>query len=113
MSTTTAAQKLYPSKSITEIETMQKELEYSRTETPILGTPFKIGKHGENYHLIMGTWKINDNAMNSEEEVLSYLEREKWNIIMRVAGCVVYDMVKPLVVAEALKEKGVIINKQE
>ena len=42
MSTTTAAQKLYPSKSITEIETMQKELEYSRTETPIVGTPFKI-----------------------------------------------------------------------
>ena len=32
---------------------------------------------------------------------------------MRVAGCVVYDMVKPLVVAEALKEKGVIINKPE
>ena len=108
---TPAAQQLYPEKSEKELKEMQENLEEVRTETPITGTPFKIGKHGNGFHLIMGTWKINDEAMENENQVLTYLETEKWNIMMRVAGCVVYDMVKPLVVAEALKAQGAHINK--
>lgn len=87
----------------------EQQIEYIKIE----GSPFTIAKVGNEYHLLMGNWKINDETMYSEQEVLNYMESNKWNIVMKMAGCIVYDMVKPVIAAEAIKPLGVHVNKPE
>lgn len=62
--------------------------------TKIKGTPFQAARRNEEWHLIMGTYKINKEPLTSIEDVYAYMEEEKWNIIVQMTWIIATDQIK-------------------
>lgn len=89
--------------------TSEHEIEY----IPIENTPLTIGRRGKEYHLLLGKWKLNDEPFETINQVEVYMKTNMWNLVMKIASSVTFDMVKPYVQIQATKEAGVKINEPE
>lgn len=65
------------------------------SRNPIPNTPFWIVEQPDEggFFIIMGQWKITHNY-RTEKDCLQALEDDKWNIILRIAGCICEDINK-------------------
>lgn len=55
--------------------------------TKIEGTPFTLINDGEKEFLAMGDYRLTEDLTN-EIEIDAYIEKNKWQLIMRIAGIV-------------------------
>lgn len=72
-------------------EQSSKLVEYKKIE----GSPFTMAKTEDGITLMMGKWQLID-YVETEAEILEYLEFNKWELILKVIVCVKNsDVVKP------------------
>lgn len=61
---------------------------------PIQNSPFwVVGDKEQGYFLIMGRWRISE-IYTTKEKAIGALETDKWNIILRITGCMCEDIHK-------------------
>ena len=60
--------------------------------TPLMGTPFWIIETKEGFNLTMGRWKLNPEPMQTEDELLTWMETDKWNILCSMTICIATDV---------------------
>lgn len=64
--------------------------EYHREQ--LEGTPFWIIQNKTGYNLIMGKYRMNNTPLETLNELHAWMDKNKWNIQMSIAICVVTDM---------------------
>ena len=108
-----ALRQLYPNKSDAELE----EIRTKNTETiqyeEIAGTPFRYAKKDNYWYLLMGNRLMEQKGFDTRNAIDKWIEENKWELILRVCSSICYDMVKPYVMTQALKEKGIKVNEPE
>lgn len=71
LNTQTNAKKTNKENSSTELVKMEK----------IHGTPFTAVLRDEKYYIIMGKYRMNEEPLNTMDEVYEFLENEMWNVM--------------------------------
>lgn len=61
---------------------------------PLIGTPFTSTKHHDEYHLVMGKYRLNERPLANHEEVIDYANEEEYNIILKMIMIVVNDLIE-------------------
>lgn len=52
------------------------------------GTPFTATKYGEEWHLMMGRYRLNKEPIKTYADIIEYMEIEKWNIVLMIAAII-------------------------
>lgn len=108
-----ALRQLYPNATEAELKAMRDNNTESIEYFAMSGTPFRAAKKDGIYYLLMGNRLMEKEGFENQEHIDAWIKVNMWELIMRMCSSVCYDMIKPYVMTQALKEKGIKVNEPE